>query len=109
VALIATQQISQAGTQPSLQAASAGGDTYEPTANTVLFVKNGDSVQHTVTIHTTATAYGQPISNIAVPIPAGAEVLLGPYEPGEVANPATALASVTYDAVTNLSIAALEV
>lgn len=108
MALIATQQISQAGTQPSLQAAAAGGDTYEPTEDTFLFVKNGDSVQHTVTIHTTATSYGQPISNIAVPVPAGAEVLLGPYEPGEVAQPATGLATVTYDAVTNLTIAALK-
>ena len=52
---------------------------------TFLFVKNGDSAQHTVTIHTTATIYGQPISNIAVPVPAGQEMMLGPYDPAEVA------------------------
>lgn len=108
MARIQTQQISQGGLQPSLQACSAGGDSYAPTSTTILFVKNGDSSQHTVTIHTTAVAYGQPISNIAVPVPAGAEMLLGPYEPGEVQQP-DGTATITYDAVTNLTIAALEI
>ena len=107
MALIQTQTVTQAGLPPALQAASAGGDTWEPSATTFLYVKNGDSAQHTVTIHTTATTYGQPISNIAVPVPAGQEMMLGPYDPGEVAQPGTNLGSVTYDAVTGVTIAAI--
>jgi hypothetical protein len=107
MALIQTQPITQAGIQPALQACSAGGDTFQPTADTFLYAKNGDSVQHTVTVHTTATSFGQPISNIAVPVPAGAEMLFGPYDPGEVAQAATGQAQLSYDAVTGMSIAAL--
>lgn len=107
--MIATQTVTQAGLSPSLQACSAGGDTWSPSATTMLYVKNGDSVQHTVTVHTTAVSYGQPISNIAVAVPAGQEMMLGPFDPGMVANPETTLATVTYDAVTSMSIAAINV
>lgn len=104
---IATQTVTQAGLSPSLQACSSGGDTYSPSATTFLYVKNGDSAQHTVTVHTTFSAYGQPISNVAVPVPAGAEMMLGPFDPGMVADPETTLATVTYDAVTSMTIAAI--
>ena len=36
------------------------------------------------TIATTAVAYGQPISNIAVTLPGASEVFVGPFDPGEV-------------------------
>lgn len=105
--LIATQTVTKAGLSPSLQACSAGGDTYSPSATTTLYIKNGDSEQHTVTVHTTATIYGQPISNVAIVIPAGGEVMAGPFDPGMVADPSTTLATVTYDAVTSMTIAAI--
>ena len=107
MALLTTQTISQAGIQPALQAASSGGDQYQPGANVFLLVKNGDSVQHTLTVHTTATVYGQPISNIAIPLPSGSETYCGPYDPGEVAQPGSTLANLTYDAVTNVTIAVI--
>lgn len=109
MALISTQTVTSAGLTPSLQACAAGGDTYSPSATTMLYIKNGDTVQHTVTVHTTATAYGQPISNVAIPVPAGSEIMAGPFDPGEVANPATTLASLTYDAVTSMTVAAISV
>ena len=108
MALLTTQLISQAGLQPALQAASASGDSYAPASNVFLFVKNGDSAQNTLTVHTTATAFGQPISNIAIPLPAGSETYCGPYDPGEVAQPGSTLANLTYDAVTNVTIAAIQ-
>lgn len=107
MSLIATQTVTQAGLSPSLQACSSDGDTYAPSATTFLYVKNGDTAQHTVTVHTTATAYGQPISNVAVPIPAGTEMMFGPFDPGMVANPETTLATITYDAVTSMTVAAI--
>ena len=109
MSLITTQTVTQAGLSPSLQACSVGGDTYSPSANTMLLIKNGDSVQHTVTVETTATAYGQPISNVAVPVPAGTEIMCGPFDPGMVASPQTTLASLTYDAVSGMSVAAIRV
>lgn len=109
MSLIPTQTVTAGGLAPSLQAASAGGDTYSPSATTMLYIKNGDSAQHTVTVHTTFSAYGQPISNVAINVPAGGEIMCGPFDPGMVADPATTLATVTYDAVTNMSIAAISV
>lgn len=106
---LATQTVTAAGMSPSLQACTSGGDTYSPSATTMLLIKNGDSAQHTVTVHTTFSAYGQPISNVAIPVPAGSEVMAGPFDPGMVANPQTTLATVTYDAVTSLTIAAISV
>lgn len=103
---IVTQTVTLAGLAPSLQACSSS-DTYAPSATTFLYVKNGDTVQHTVTVHTTASLYGQPISNVAIPVPAGSEIMAGPFDPGMVASPETTLATVTYDAVTSMSIAAI--
>ena len=103
-----TQVISQAGLSPAFQAASSSGDQYAPGASTFLAAKNGSGSQITVTVVTTATAFGQPISNIAVPVPAGAEVWFGPYDPGEVAQSGSTLANLTYSAVTNLTIAAIQ-
>ena len=108
MANLSIQQISQTGLAPTMQAASAAGDVYSPSSQTILVIKNGDTVAHTVTIQVTATAYGEPVPNVAVTVPAGATVLGGPYDAGEVAGP-TGLASITYDAVTNVSIAAVQV
>lgn len=107
MALIQTQPLIQAGLTPAFQAASAGGDNWEPSGTTFLAAKNGSMAQITVTVATTASIYGQPISNIAVPVPAGAEVWFGPFDPGEVAQPGTNLGSLTYSAVTSLTIAAV--
>ena len=107
MALLQTQTITQAGLAPSLQAASVGGDQYYPTSSTFLYVKNGSGAPITVTVATTATIFGQPISNVAVSVPAAGEEMLGPYDPGMVAQPVTNLANVTYSAVASLSIAAI--
>lgn len=107
MALIQTQHITQGGLAPSLQAASAGGDTWLPSATSFLYISNGDSQQHTVTVHTTATTYGQAIPNIGIPVPAGEIVLAGPFDPGQVAQVGTGQGALSYDAVTSVSIAVI--
>ncbi len=94
--------------QPAYQAASSGGDEWQPSSNTFLAAKNGSGSPITVTITTTATIFGQPISNIAVAVPAGAEVFFGPFDPGEVAQSGSGLGSLTYSAVTSLTVAAVQ-
>lgn len=107
MATLLTQTIQQAGLTPSFQAASSGGDSWTPATTTFLAVKNGSGSPITVTIATTATIYGQPISNIAIPVAAGAEVWFGPFDPGEVAQPGLGLGNLTYSAVTSVTIAAI--
>lgn len=108
MALLTTQAIGAAGLAPAFQAASAGGDSWAPTSSTFIAAKNGSGAQITITVVTTATAFGQPISNVAVPIPAGGEVWFGPFDPGMVAQPGSTLADLTYSGVTSLTIAAIQ-
>lgn len=93
--------------QPAYQAASAGGDSWQPSSNTFLAAKNGSGASITITVTTTATIYGQPISNIAIVVPSGAEVFFGPFDPGEVTQPGSGLGNLTYSAVTSLTVAAV--
>lgn len=107
MALLQTQTIAQAGLTPALQAASSSGDTWEPATTTFLAFKNGSGSQITVTVQTTASFYGQPLSNVAIPIPAGAEVWAGPFDPGQVRQQGSNLAGLTYSSVTGLTVAAI--
>jgi hypothetical protein len=108
MALIPVQTMTQTGLTPSLQAASAGGDTYIPGNQTFLMIKNASGSPITVTIVTTATAFGQLVADVFVLVAAGATTLAGPYDPGEVAAPPSGLVSITYSGVTSLTIAAVQ-
>jgi hypothetical protein len=105
--LIQTQTITQAGLTPAFQAASAGGDSWAAASTTFLAFKNASGAQITVTIVTTASFFGQPISNVAIPVPAGAEVSAGPFDPGMVQQAGSNLANVTYSATSGLTVAAI--
>ena len=107
MAVLITQPISQAGIQPAYQAASVGGDSYTPSSVTFLAFKNGSGAPITVTIVTNASLFGQPISNVAVPVAAGAEVFCGPWDPGMVQQTGSSLANITYSSVTSVTVAAI--
>lgn len=107
MALIQTQDITQAGLTPAFQAASSSGDTWEPSTSTFLAFKNASGAQITVTVVVTATLYGQPLSNVAIPVPAGAEVWAGPFDPGQVRQQGSNLAGLSYSSVTGLTVAAI--
>lgn len=110
MALLATQSITSAGLTPTTAAASVGGDTVQPASladdRVTLYVNNASGSPITVTIadpgKTPAGNAGTaPAVSVAattamyIPIPAGA------------INPATGLASITYSAVTTVTVAAL--
>jgi hypothetical protein len=107
VALIQTQAVTAAGLTPALSAASPSGDQWQPASSTWLYFKNGGSAAVTVTVLTTATIYGQPISNLAIVVGAGSEVMCGPYDPGMVAQPGSNLGSLMYSSAAGLMVAAI--
>jgi hypothetical protein len=107
MAALQAQQISQQGLTPSLVAATSGGDSFEPGPHTFLYVKNGGGSSINVTVDTTATAFGEPISNVVTAVAAGAEAFIGPFQPAEVEQPGTGQADITYSAVTTVTIAVL--
>jgi hypothetical protein len=102
--LLATQEIQQQGTSPILAAASGGGDTFQPGDSTFLHVKNADAAPHTVTLVTTATEFGQPVADLAVVVPAAGERLIGPLTPAEFNDPTADVGSITYSAVTSVTV-----
>jgi hypothetical protein len=108
MAILVTQKTSASGLTPSFQAASSGGDQYEPASDTILYFKNGSGSPITVTVVTTASIYGQPISNVSVTVPANGEILAGPYDPGMVAQSGSSLANLTYSGVTSLTVAVIQ-
>lgn len=90
-------------------AAAAGGDTVavNPGETVRLLVKNGDASAKTVTIVDPRTQYGQASPDVPVVIANGnaghTEITLPP----EFADPTTGLVSITYSAVTSVSVAAV--
>lgn len=106
MAAIAVQGASNTGVALGFVAASGGGDTVAVTNATHLFVRNADASAKTVTVVRPGNdRFGQPIADIAVVVAAGAtaEILLDP----EFRDPATGLVSLTYSAVTSVTVAAL--
>jgi hypothetical protein len=107
MAVLITQTVTTSGLTPAYQAASSGGDQWEPSSTTFLAFKNGSGAAITVTVATTATAYGQPISNVAISVPASSEVFAGPFDPGMVQQPGSSLANLSYSSTTSLTVAAI--
>lgn len=103
------QTIVRTGLNPSFSAAAAGGDTLTNDGRTFLHVKNGDASEHTVTIASRVTnaPAGTTVSNLAVAVPAGGERLIGPLQKSAFNN-AQNKVSLSYDAVTSVTIAAVK-
>jgi hypothetical protein len=93
------------GLEDSAVAASSGGDTAPVGPGRFLYVMNGDASSHTATVSTPGTVSGLAIPDVAVLVPAGESAIL-PLAP--VFRGTNGRASITYDAVTALSVAAFE-
>lgn len=106
--LITPQSIPETGRDPVYVAASAGGDTVAPAAGLALHVKNGGAAAITVTVVRPGSSYGQANPDVPVTIAAaGAQFI---RVPPEFADAATAgNVSITYSAVTSVTVALLQV
>lgn len=110
MAKIEEQLVTLAGVAPAYTAASGGGDTFDPDADTFLHVKNGSGGSITVTVVTPRSdpRTGLAEADAAVAVPAGAERMLGPFPFETFADPATGLGNITYSGVTSLTVAVLK-
>lgn len=109
MATLSVQTIPAGGLSPSYSAASGGGDKLKPGKTTFLHVINGDASPITVTVATPGTVSGLAIADRAVTVAASDEQMI-PIPADLYANPAdSGLASVTYSAVTSVTVAALRI
>ena len=90
-----------------LAAASVGGDTITASDRTFLVVKNADTVPHTVTLVTPGNVSGLAIADKPVVVTNGTTALIGPF--GSVFIDPTGIISVTYDAVTSVTVGAFTI
>lgn len=92
----------------ALVAATSGGDTAPVGAGLFLVVKNADASPHTVTLVTPATVDGDlAVADRAVTVAAGKTELI-PLT-ATYRDPTTGRASLTYDAVTSVSVGVFRV
>jgi len=108
MAVLTVQDVIAAGITPSYAAASAAGDSFPNDGRTVIHVKNGDTVAHTVTIISATTCNQGFQHNIQVTVNAGTDKIIGPFAPKRFNNDQGQV-SVTYDAVTAVTVAALQI
>lgn len=107
MALLTPQSVAVTGTNVSFAAATSGGDTVKPDGRSILRVKNGDSSAKTVTLVVPGTTWGQNNPDIALSIPAGEERSFA--LPKGIAAAATGLISITYSAVTSVTVAVVRI
>lgn len=110
MALLATQKITLAGTTPAYSAAAGGGDTFVPGPNVFLHIKNTNAAARNVTIDSeTPSNYGTDEDVVVnVPLTVG-DKMIGPLIASRFADAATGLGGLTYDAVTGVTVAIIEI
>lgn len=87
-------------------AADAGGDDCDTGPGVLLLVKNGDASPHTVTLVTPGVVDGDlAVEDRAVAVPAGGDTAIPITH--RYRDPDTKRASITYDAVTSVTVAVI--
>lgn len=108
MALLAAQQPTPAGTVITLVSAAGGGDTYRVVPGTSIRVKNADATSKTVTVvsYKTPASTGLTDAGLVVPVAAGTEkeIRIPDGELDRFINPATGVGSITYSAVTSVTV-----
>ncbi len=105
MALMTVQQIARTGITPSY-AAVASSDTFANNGKVFLHVKNGSGGSINVTVTVKRQVDGQTATARTVAVGAGAEAMLGPFDPADYADPDSGLTTVNYSATTTVTAAA---
>lgn len=105
MALITVQKASLSGVTAALVAASAGGDKFVNDGDTLLHVKNGSGAGITVTVAAVSRCSHGSFHDSVSTVAAGATTVIGPF-PQNRFNDVSGQVSVTYSAVTTVTVAA---
>lgn len=107
MATLTTQSITRAGVTPTYAAAAGGGDACEVGDDIYLHFKNTNAAARNVTLAIPAAASPYPnvtFTNVVVNIPATTgDKLIGPIS-ALFKDATTGMVTITYDAVTNLTV-----
>jgi len=107
MAELTVQVVALAGITPAYAAAAAGGDTVKNDGRIFLHFKNTNAAARNVTITPQRKYRGVTLSPVTVAIPlTTGDKMIGPFDP-EAFNQADGTLAITYDAVTNLTVAAV--
>lgn len=90
-----------------LVAADVAGDDCATGAGVLLVVNNADASSHTVTLATPGTVDGLAVADRAIPVAAGAEAVIPVTD--RYRDSATGRCSITYDAVTSVTVGVIRV
>ena len=107
MAELSVQKITSDGITPTYSACDAAGDTFVNDGDTFIYVKNGDTVDHIVTVTAERKCNFGFLHDLSVTIPAGGEKIIGPFLPDRF-NTEAEKAVLSYDAVTSMTIAVLK-
>lgn len=104
MALLTVVDLVRAGVDmSSAVAAAGGGDAFLNTGKEFLAAKNASGAPITITFVTQVTVDGQAVADLAVAVPAGHTMLIGPFPPGYY-NDGSGQVQVTYSGVTTLTV-----
>ncbi|MFC7846128.1 hypothetical protein [Streptomyces sp. NPDC057382] len=106
MAILSAQRLPLSGLQPTYAAAAGGGDQAPVGDKLVLHVRNGDATSKTVTLATPGTVGDLAIADAAQTIPASGSAFI-PLK-STYRDPMTGRASITYSAVTSVTVAVLQ-
>lgn len=112
MAELTAQSIDLNGTTLTFDSAAAGGDVFNNSGSTLLYVKNGDASSHDVTLaiqkDLNIDGLTLSITDPSVTVPASDEKIIGPF-PTSWFNDDNNQVNISYDAVTSVTVAVLEV
>jgi hypothetical protein len=106
MAILSAQKVTLGGLQPTYASAASGGDQAPVGEKLVLHVRNGDATSKTVTVATPGTVDDLAVADAAQTIPASGAAFI-PLK-NAFRDPATGRASITYSAVTSVTVAVLQ-
>ena len=83
-------------------AADAGGDEFANTGLEMLYISNGDASAMTLTLVMPSSCDGVDPVDPTITVPAGEDMLVGPFPPDAFNDPSPGRMSITYSSVTSL-------
>lgn len=100
---LAVERVVPSGLAATYSAANVDGHSITNSGNTILHVKNTDTVAKTVTVITPRQVDGLDVADQAVSVPASSERFIGPFSPETFGNST----NIDYSATTGVTVAAL--